>query len=162
LSFCIDQKATYTSGSFMRISKKAEYAVRALVVMARNPRSWQIQELSAEENIPVKFLEQILLTLRRAGLLSSKRGVGGGYLLRQPASRISVGDVITLLDGPIAPVPCAARPPMETCTCPDPGTCPVRLLMTQVRQQIEAALNEQSIDDLAQLSPDAATLAYEI
>src|ERR1700728_4410704 len=73
-----------TKGDFratlgMRISKKAEYALRALAAIARQPKCWQIQELSGRENIPIKFLEQILLALRHAGLLASKRGVGGGY-----------------------------------------------------------------------------------
>ena len=74
----------------MRVSRKSEYALRALIAMARKPRSYQIQELSDAENIPIKFLEQILLTLRHAGFLTSKRGVGGGYSLRvspSPAQR---------------------------------------------------------------------------
>ena len=69
----------------MRISRKSEYALRALVSLARERRSWGIQELSERENIPVKFLEQILLALRHAGLLTSKRGVGGGYTLHRAA-----------------------------------------------------------------------------
>src|SRR5438093_11654287 len=106
----------------MRISKKAEYALRALVAIARLRRSAQVHELSRQENIPVKFLEQILLALKNAGILTSKRGVGGGYALRVGPSRITVGEVIRLMDGPLAPVPCAASQPDETCTCPDPRT----------------------------------------
>jgi Rrf2 family protein len=93
----------------MRISKKAEYALRALVVMARENKSWRIEELSARENIPIKFLEQILLALRHGGLLSSKRGVGGGYALLKPAAEVSLADIVEILDGPIAPIGCAAE-----------------------------------------------------
>ena len=146
----------------MRISKKAEYALRALVAMARQPRSWPIQELSTRENIPIKFLEQILLTLRHAGLLASKRGVGGGYTLAAQPSQITVGAVVRALDGPLAPVACAAERPAEECTCPDPRTCSVRLLMTQVRADLAAALENQTIADMLRLAPGADTLAFEI
>src|SRR6266446_3398382 len=115
----------------MRISKKAEYALRALVAMARPPaRSWSIHELAGGERIPIKFLEQILLALRRAGILNSKRGVGGGYTLVRAPDDISVGKVIAIFDGPLAPIPCAAERPTERCTCPDPRACPLRLVMT--------------------------------
>ena len=122
----------------MRVSRKTEYALRALVAMARKPGSYQIQELSEKENIPVKYLEQILLALRHAGFLTSKRGVGGGYSLRVSPSQINVGEIIEIMDGPIAPVPCAALRPLEKCSCPDPRTCAVRLLMIDLREEIGA------------------------
>ncbi len=99
----------------------------------RCSRTFQIQELSEKENIPVKFLEQILLTLRHAGILASKRGVGGGYTLRMNPSQISVAEIIELMDGPIAPSPAPRRVPLEKCSCPDPRTCALRLLMTSLR-----------------------------
>ena len=139
----------------MRISRKAEYALRALVALGREPRVWGIQELSERENIPVKFLEQILLTLRHAGLLTSKRGVGGGYALHRAAAEIAVADVIQTCDGPLAPVPCAAERPTEKCSCPDPRTCAVRLLMTSVRKDLAAMLGGKTIDDLLRLAPGA-------
>ena len=129
--------------------------------MARQQRSWSIQELSAQEAIPVKFLEQILLALRHSGYLSAKRGVGGGYTLRKRPSEVSVGDVIRTMDGPIAPVPCAAAQPTGSCTCPEPRTCPLRLLMTEVRVEITSILDSKTIDDLIRLSPDNV-LAFEI
>lgn len=147
---------------FMRISRKAEYGLRALIAMARHGRPLQIQELSRIENIPVKFLEQILLALRNAGFLASKRGVGGGYALRMPPERITVADVIRTMDGPIAPVPCAAKHPLEPCSCPDPRTCAVRLLMTDVREELGAIFENRTIDDMLRLNPDADTLAFEI
>ena len=146
----------------MRISRKAEYALRALVPLAREPRSWGIQELSERENIPVKFLEQILLALRHAGLLTSKRGVGGGYTLHRAADEITVAEIIRIFDGPLAPVPCAAERPTEKCTCPDPRTCSVRLLMTRVRADLATALESQTIADMLRLAPGADTLAFEI
>jgi Rrf2 family protein len=146
----------------MRISKKAEYALRALVAIARQPKSWRIEELSARERIPIKFLEQILLTLRHAGLLTSKRGVGGGYALLRPASEISMGEVIRALDGPLAPVACAAVTPTEKCTCPDPHTCAIRLVMTEVRRDLTALLDQRSIDDLLRLAPSPGALVFEI
>jgi Rrf2 family protein len=146
----------------MHISKKAEYALRALVVMARDRRTFQIQELSKAENIPVKFLEQILLALRHAGILTSKRGVGGGYVLRNDPSKITVSEVVTVLDGPLAPVPCAAARPSEPCSCPDPQTCAVRLFMTELREKLSALLGDATIEDLARLGAGSDSLAFEI
>ena len=90
----------------MKVSKKAEYALRAVVAMARAPRNHplQIQELADSEGIPVKFLEQILLALKKGRLLQSKRGVGGGYQLNQRADQISVGDILRLIDGDFIPI----------------------------------------------------------
>lgn len=146
----------------MRISRKSEYALRALVSLARERRSWGIQELSERENIPVKFLEQILLALRHAGLLTSKRGVGGGYTLIRDADEITVAEIVRTFDGPLAPVPCAAERPTEKCTCPDPRTCPLRLLMTDLRVDLAAALESKSIGDMLRRAPGANTLAFEI
>ena len=146
----------------MRISKKAEYALRALVVMARENKSWRIEELSARENIPIKFLEQILLALRHGGLLSSKRGVGGGYALLKPAAEVSLADIVEILDGPIAPIGCAAERPSETCSCPDPHTCPLRAMMSHVRSDLSEIMRSRSIEDMLRLAPGPDTLAFEI
>jgi Rrf2 family protein len=146
----------------MRISRKSEYALRALVFLARHAGACQIQELSRREQIPVKFLEQILLTLRHAGFLASRRGVGGGYSLRMDPAQISVGEVIAAMDGPVAPVPCAAAVPAEKCTCPDPGRCAVRIFMTEVRVQLEETLAARSIEDLARLGTGGGILSFEI
>jgi Rrf2 family protein len=147
----------------MRLSKKAEYGLRALVAIARQPgRPWSIQELAAQERIPIKFLEQILLSLRHAGMLSSKRGVGGGYTLVRPADQIRLGDVIAVFDGPLAPVPCSVEKPTEPCTCPDPRTCPVRLTMLQVRKDIAAVLGDRTIEDMVRLAPGPAPMAFDI
>jgi Rrf2 family protein len=147
----------------MRLSKKAEYGLRALVAIARQPsRSWSIQELAGQERIPIKFLEQILLSLRHAGILSSKRGVGGGYTLVRPAEGIRLGEVIAIFDGTLAPVPCSVDKPTEPCTCPEPMTCPVRLTMIKVRKEIAAVLDSRTIEDMAKLAPGPTPLAFEI
>ena len=148
----------------MRISKKAEYALRALFALAqaRPDRPFPIQDLSQRENIPIKFLEQILLSLRREGLLESKRGVGGGYLLARPATDITVGEVIRLLDGPLAPVACAARGTNEKCTCRDERTCPLRLVMTEVANAMSALLDDLSLRDAVDRVPVGARFSFEI
>ncbi len=146
----------------MRISRKAEYALRALVALARLGGPLQIGELSRVENIPVKFLEQILLSLRNDGFLASKRGVGGGYTLKRPASKISVGEVVRALDGPVAPLPCAATAGNDVpCSCPDPRTCPLRSFMTQLTHEMSALLDARTIEDLAKMDVGQA-LAFEI
>lgn len=93
--------------SRMKLSKKAEYALRALVAMGREPEgaNFSIQDLARGEGIPLKFLEQILLALKNGGLLRSKRGVGGGYQLVTRPQRITLGTVIALFDGPFDPLP---------------------------------------------------------
>jgi Rrf2 family transcriptional regulator, cysteine metabolism repressor len=147
----------------MRISKKAEYALRALAVIARQrTKSWSIQELSDLEHIPLKFLEQILLTLRHAGVLASKRGVRGGYTLVRMPENIRLGEVIALFDGPLAPVPCAGEKPTQPCTCPDPRTCPLRQMMTGIRHEMAAMLESRTIEDLAKLAPTGTSLAFDI
>jgi Rrf2 family protein len=146
----------------VRISRKAEYALRALVALARHGRPLQIGELSRVENIPVKFLEQILLALRNDGFLASKRGVGGGYALKLAPGKIAVGEVIRSLDGPVAPLPCAAITGNDVpCSCPDPRTCPIRGLMTQLHGEMNAFLDARTIDDLAKMESGQA-LAFEI
>lgn len=146
----------------MRISKKAEYALRALLVFARSPRTYQVQELSAKENIPVKFLEQILVALKKAGLLNSKRGTGGGYVLRVDPEVVTVGAVVEIIDGPLAPVACAAQKPAELCSCPDPRACALRLLMIQVREEIAGVLGSKTLSDMASMPPGDSGLAFEI
>jgi len=91
----------------MKVSKKAEYALRALVAMGREHEgtNFSIQDLASSEHIPLKFLEQILLALKNGGLLRSKRGVGGGYQLVTHPARITLGEVVTLFDGPFDPIP---------------------------------------------------------
>lgn len=148
----------------MRISRKSEYALRALLAMGRFPvgRVHQIFELSKSENIPIKFLEQILLLLRNGGFLASKRGVGGGYTLLKKPADISLGAIISLLDGPIAPIPCSLAKPSEPCSCPNPATCELRIFMTGLREQLDEALCQKTLADLLALSPKTTEMAFDI
>ena len=152
----------------MRLSKKTEYALRALFAIARvssGPAggTWRIEQVSRQENIPVKFLEQILLSLRHAGLLASKRGVGGGYRLARAAAEITVGEVIRALDGPLTPLPCASpEARRERCTCPDERTCPVRILMMDVQTQPETLFDGRTLADVLEQVPRPSALSFEI
>jgi Rrf2 family protein len=148
----------------MRISRRAEYALRALLLIAKDQKAkiHQIQELSDRGNIPVKFLEQILLSLRNEGLLTSKRGVGGGYSLRKRPSDIVVLDIIELLDGPIAPLPCALERPGDPCGCPDPTRCPLRPLMRDARNMIRDLFSSKTVQDLLDDTRGEYALAFEI
>ncbi len=139
----------------MRLSKRGEYGLRAMIMLAKpgpdgHPQTVQIREISQQEQIPSKFLEQILLALKNAGLLHSKMGVGGGYHLAKPASEISLGSIIRVLDGPLAPVKCVSQMAYEPCGCPDEETCGLRLVMADVRNAISALLDGTSLADVTQ------------
>ena len=115
-----------------------------------HPRVVQIREISQHEQIPAKFLEQILLSLKNAGLLHSKMGVGGGYHLSKPPSEISLGSIVRVLDGPLAPVKCVSQMAYEPCGCPDEETCGLRLVMGDVRNAIANLLDGTSLADVTQ------------
>jgi len=139
----------------MRLSKKGEYAVRALVEIGfeshLRPNSLiQISTVAQRTNIPEKFLEQILLALRNGGVLKSKRGVEGGYSLAKAPGEITLGEVIRLLDGPLAPIPCVSVTAYEPCSCPDETSCGLRIAMQQVRDAIAGILDNYKLDRLIQ------------
>ena len=139
----------------MRLSKRGEYGLRAMIRLAEpaeksdSPEMMQIREISQREQISPKFLEQILLTLKNAGLLHSKMGVGGGYHLARPADEISLGQIVRVLDGPLAPVKCVSQMAYEPCGCPDEATCGLRLVMGEVRDAISDLLDKTSLADVA-------------
>jgi Rrf2 family protein len=112
------------------------------------PQMKQIKEISLHENISVKFLEQILLTLKNAGLLHSKMGVGGGYYLARSASEITLGQIFRVLDGPVAPIKCVSQMAYEPCGCPDEETCGLRLVMGDVRNAIVDILDRTTLADV--------------
>lgn len=112
------------------------------------PQMLQIKEISLRENISVKFLEQILLTLKNAGLLHSKMGVGGGYYLTRPAGEITLGQIFRVLDGPVAPIKCVSQMAYESCGCPDEETCGLRLVMGDVRNAIADILDRTTLADV--------------
>jgi Rrf2 family protein len=138
----------------MRLSKRGEYGLRAMIRLAEpaqkgaSPSMMQIKEISLHEQISPKFLEQILLTLKNAGFLHSKMGVGGGYYLARPAGEITLGQIFRVLDGPVAPVKCVSQMAYEPCGCPDEQTCGLRLVMGDVRNAIADILDNTSLADV--------------
>ena len=138
----------------MRLSKRGEYGLRAMIALADpteksdTPQLMPIKEISQREQISPKFLEQILLTLKNAGLLHSKMGVGGGYYLSRSATEITLGQIFRVLDGPVAPVKCVSQMAYEPCGCPDEQTCGLRLAMGDVRNAIAGILDNTSLADV--------------
>jgi Rrf2 family protein len=141
------------------LSMKAKYALRALLRLAEEHGKGPvlISDLAEREHIPKKFLELILLDLKNKGILHSKKGKGGGYLLGKPPEAIAIGQVIRLLDGPLAPLPCVSQIAYRKCEeCPDEKTCGIRLVMKEVRDATAEILDGTSLARLlkqAKISP---------
>ena len=136
------------------LTMKAKYALRALTELARAGESRvQAHELAERTRAPLKFLESILVELRAAGFIDSRRGHRGGHLLARPADRVMVGDVIRAIDGPLAPVRCASVTAYEPCRdCPDPETCALRALMRESRDALSHVLDRRSLRAFADAS----------
>ena len=135
----------------MKLSKRGEYALRALIDMGiaqelERPLV-QIGDLATKERLPIKFLEQILTQLKQGGFIESKRGKLGGYQLLMPARKIKLGQVIRLIDGPLAPVACVSLSAYSRCTCPDEEYCGLRMLMRDVRTAIVNILDKFTLAD---------------
>jgi len=152
------------------LSRKARYALRALYALAADEARGPvlIAELAEREKIPRKFLEAILLELKNAGVLRSKKGKGGGYALARPSERITIGEVVRIIDGPLAPIPCASERNFVRCEeCTDETTCGTRQVMKKVRDAIAAILDTTTLADVrAQIAraqhSAAATVTYSI
>ncbi|MDF2233791.1 Rrf2 family transcriptional regulator [Albimonas sp. CAU 1670] len=132
------------------ISQKAQYALRALIELARAApgEARQIGEIADAQGIPKKFLEQILLDLKHQGIVVSKRGKAGGYLLLRPADNISFGEVLRLIDGPLAPLPCLSRIAYRRCDgCTDDAACEIRRVFARVADASRAVLDGATIAD---------------
>lgn len=135
----------------MNLSKRGEYGMRAMIYITQQQQTGQrvsAGEIAEGENIPPKFLEQILLTMKNAGLLQSKMGVGGGYYLARPAESITLGEIKRVLDGPVAPIRCVSEMAYESCGCPDEAACGLRLVMNDVRDAIVDILDFTSLADV--------------
>lgn len=133
------------------LSKKTKYGIKALAYLAKQEQGVpvQIATISEIENISLKFLESILLTLRKSGLLGSKKGKGGGYYLLKPPNEIKMTTVMRVLEGPIAMVPCVSLNYYEKCDdCPDETVCSVRHLMLQIRDSNLRIYGATSLADL--------------
>jgi len=134
----------------MKLSVRGEYALRALIVLGLNAEKdvVRIQTISEQQNIPKRFLEQILNDLRAAGILESKRGLGGGYRLKIPSEQITLAKVIRLVEGPLAPVSCVSEKYYERCSCPSEEKCGIRSIMKEVRDAIVRILEGVTLAEL--------------
>jgi Rrf2 family transcriptional regulator, cysteine metabolism repressor len=139
----------------VRLSKKSEYGLRALIELTlahEEHTTLQRHQIAKRQHIPIEFLEQILLALKRAGLLASRRGLKGGYTLIKPPGEITVGQVIRILDGPLAPIGCVSKTAYQKCRdCPyaDKAECPVQHVMGPVRDAIAGILDNCTLNDFA-------------
>lgn len=132
----------------MKLSKKGEYALRAMIDLSLNygKESIQIHDISEREKIPQKFLEQILLELKKAGLLQSKRGSGGGYRLLKHPEEITLAHVIRVIDGPLAPLGCVSE--WAHISCPEEKNCGLQKVMKEVRDAIVRVLEGITFADV--------------
>jgi Rrf2 family protein len=138
----------------MKLSLRGEYALRALLVLGRHygGEVVRIQTISNEQNIPKKFLEQILNDLKTLGVVESKRGAGGGYRLALPPENITLASVIRYVTGALAPVSCVSDNFYERCTCPDEATCPIREVMKEAREAVVSIMERVTLADLCERS----------
>lgn len=133
----------------MRISKKGEYALRAMSYLAMNygDGTVRIGEIASRERIPKKFLQQILLLLRKAGILRSERGVEGGYALAKEPGKITLAEVIRIVDGPLAPMGCAST--WAHVSCPEEKSCQLRRVMLVVRNAVAGILEGITFEEMS-------------
>jgi Rrf2 family protein len=137
----------------MKLSVRGEYALRAMQVLARDFQEddsvVRIGEISSRQNIPKRFLEQILNDLKSGGLVESKRGVAGGYRLKRRPEQIKLAEIIRHIEGPLAPVSCVSEQYYEKCSCPDETRCAIRSVMKEVRDGIVKVMEATTLADLA-------------
>lgn len=132
------------------ISQRAKYALKALIALARSETSAMIGDIAERHRIPHKFLEQILLDLKYQGIVQSKRGRSGGYSLLRPADQITFGEVLRVVDGPLAPLPCLSRTAYRRCKdCRDEKACEVRRVFADVATSARAVLDQTTIAQAA-------------
>lgn len=137
------------------LSKKAKYALKALLYLTKNADKGLIliSDISERERIPRKFLEAILVDLKTQGLLQSTRGKNGGYALVKDPGQISVGNVIRMIDGPLAPIPCVSHLYYRKCDeCVDEVTCEIRIVMKKVRDATANILDTTYLTDLERIN----------
>ena len=143
------------------ISKKTKYGLHALIYLSQkyNKGPVLIADLASEENIPKKFLELILLELKNHRLLESKKGKGGGYQLAKDPKEIKLGQIVRILDGPLAPVSCVSEVAYKRCKeCMDEDSCGIRLVMKDVRDAMSNILDKTSLEDVVSRMKDAGKI----
>jgi Rrf2 family cysteine metabolism transcriptional repressor len=154
---------TFHSSGAISFSTKGEYGVRLMVRLAarqgRGPAS--LGEIAMEEDLPRAYLEQLVIPLREAGLVTSTRGARGGYELGRPADTIRMGEVLRALEGPLAPMICASEDDLHVAACGRSGSCTVNHLWVRVRDAIAGALDSMSLADLVPVT-DLVTIAPRV
>jgi Rrf2 family protein len=140
----------------MRLSLRGEYALRALLVLGLNYDQplVHIQSISDQQNIPKRFLEQILNDLKSAGFVQSRRGVAGGYRLAKPPEEITLAAVVRHIEGALAPVSCVSEQFYEKCSCPDESRCAIRSAMKEVRDAVVRVAERITIAELCKRTRD--------
>ena len=135
----------------MRLSRRSEYGLRALVDLVRHDGEGPValSSLATRNRLPAKFLEQIMATLKHAGIVRTTLGTHGGYSLAAQPSSVSIGRIIRLLDGALAPLPCVSLRYYEPCSCPDEGSCSLRDVMIDVRDAMLEILDKETLAELA-------------
>jgi Rrf2 family protein len=139
------------------LSKKAKYGLRALYALTRQYGQGPvlISTLADQESIPKKFLETILLELRNRGIVASRKGPGGGYYLSKAPEQITIGSIVRMIDGPLAPLPCASETAYRRCEeCIDEQTCETRVLMKQVRDATARILDGTTLAEVCRQVDD--------
>ncbi|HEV2394717.1 MAG TPA: Rrf2 family transcriptional regulator [Verrucomicrobiae bacterium] len=138
----------------MKLSLRGEYALRALLVLGLEygQEVVRVQTIAEHQNIPKRFLEQILNDLKSAGIVQSKRGVAGGYRLAKPPETITLAAVVRHIEGALAPVSCVSERFYEKCSCPDESRCAIRSVMGEIREAIVKTAERVTIADLCDRS----------
>jgi Rrf2 family protein len=138
------------------LSQKAKYALRALLALAEQggDQPLLISDIAERHNLPKKFLEQILLDLKHHGLVQSRRGRSGGYALLKPAAEISFGQIVRIIDGPLAPLPCLSKTAYRRCEdCPGEESCAIRRVFARTHQLTTGVLDRTTLADAIRGSP---------
>jgi Rrf2 family transcriptional regulator, cysteine metabolism repressor len=138
----------------MKLSLRGEYALRALLVLGLGygGNVIRIETISRQQNIPKRFLEQILNDLKSAGVVESKRGVAGGYRLSRSPEQITLASVVRHIEGALAPVSCVSAQFYRKCSCPDESTCAIRSVMKEIRETVVAIAERVTIAELCERS----------
>jgi Rrf2 family protein len=137
------------------ISRKGKYAIRAALYLAERygDGPTPIEEIASAEKISRKFLETVVLELRYAGILESRRGKGGGSSLSKPPAKVTIGRIIRATDGPLSPVDCVSQSAYRPCPdCPDERTCRIRVVMKEVRDAVSKVLERKTLVQLVEES----------
>lgn len=132
------------------LSNRGKYATRALLDLSLHFDEGPvlIQDIADRQKVPLKFLEQILLSLKQAGFVQSRKGRGGGYFLARDPARITLGSVVRAVDGPLAPISCVSVTQFQECGCPEPATCGLRKVWQEARDALANVLDQTTFADI--------------